>query len=195
MANVKIGDLVKDKGIYAGTYTVHTYSEDKTVEAYFATDFLRDASGQQLLLTFEEASRILLARNNGRKYGLGTERAVRHAIKKGKYIDGDLVFAPREFLNGYDGYGKLVRPDNNLCVLLKTNKSSLKRIRDTVNSSRNQDKKSSLSGTPDGNKIYRVKLTDGTHEAVRSDRFFEDDVRLTGVVPMRFFRIDPAPGS
>ena len=72
-----------------------------------------------MILTFNEAVKELTGRNSGRRYGNGTQAALRQALREGKYQDGDQVLAPMEILNGRNAYGNTVRPGKNVVELMK----------------------------------------------------------------------------
>lgn len=185
MATPNYGDLIGGKGVYAGIYEVNGIKK----EAYFEPDFLRDESGRQLLLNFNEAGEELAKRNGGRRYGNGSENAVRKAIASGEYKDGDLILAPREFLSGRDARGNMVR-SGNLVGLLQAGKKSLQRIADTIRAIRSASNNGrwSISGTEDPGHpplVYHTRLTDGDYGQ------FPKDVTRSGVVPLRLFSPSP----
>lgn len=184
MARPKFGDLIKGKGVYAGIYEVDGIKK----EAYFEPDFLRDESGNQLLLNFYEARREL-TRRNGCYYG--SEAEVRIDIKSGRYKDGDLILPPREFLNGVKGFRE--RRDNHLVGLLKSGNGSVKKIRDTAEVALNTYNPAGngsrfLSGTEldpsHDDYVYLVYLSG-------FDDWYLKSKHRSGVVPLRLFSPRP----
>lgn len=183
------GQLVAGKGVYMGSWSFDpTYDP---VAIYSADDFLRDKPGRQLVLTFNEAVKELTSRNDGRRYGNGTEAALRQALREGKYQDGDLVLAPREILNGYNAKGERVRPDNNVSDLLRTTTPAFEKLLIAVNSSSGDDSWN-ISGSESpaySSSVRHVRLTDGF------DVWGGKGNDLSGVVPARIFRgTSPQPG-
>jgi hypothetical protein len=175
------GQLGAGKGVYMGAWSFDPKYDP--VAIYSADDFLRDKSGKQLVLTFNDAVKELTSRNEGRRYGNGTEAALRQALREGNYRDGDLVLAPREILNGYNARGAHVRPDNNVWELLKT--SAFEKLLTAVKGSPGVDRwslsGSELPGYPSG--VWHVSLTDGG-----DDYWGTKDGDCSGIVPVRIFR-------
>jgi hypothetical protein len=183
-----IGQLVEGRGVYLGPWTFDPKRDP--VEAYSAPDFLRDRSGNQLVLNFREAVKELTGRNEGRCSGNGTEASLRQALSEGQYQDGDLVVAPMEFLNGRDAYGKTVRPDNNVCDLLRTT-PAFETLRNAASGSSGDDRWSVSGSEPPASTslVSHVRLTDGV-----VDWYNYFNIR-SGVVPARVFhRANPQPG-
>ena len=75
-----IGAAVEGRGIYHGAW--QPVPNGVIVHAYSDTDFLRDASGRQMLLTWYAARDEFARRNDGRRYGDGTEAALSAALSK-----------------------------------------------------------------------------------------------------------------
>jgi hypothetical protein len=183
------GQMVEGRGIYLGTWDPN--NDGNIVYAYATPDFLRGTvTGKPLRRTFYEAVDELTLRNGGRKYGNGTETALRKAIKDGTYQDGDLALGPLEFYNGKNVRGKSVRPGNNIYDLLRK-APAFKKILNTVNSS-SRDGRWVVSGSayPDGiSRVYHARLTDG------NDGWYAKDYTRSGVVPVRVFRTAPGLGG
>ena len=182
-----IGQLVAGRGVHLGSWSFDPKYDP--VEVYSADDFLRDKSGKQLVLTFHEAVEELTSRNHGRRYGNGTEAALRQALREGKYQDGDLVLAPREILNGYDYRDQHIRPGNNVCDLLRTS-PAFEKLFNTVKN-RSGDGRWSVSGSvsPGGSGVWAVRLTDG------AAHWDGKGSARSGVVPVRLFsRANSQPG-
>ena len=182
------GQLVPGKGVYMGPWSFDPKYDP--VAIYSADDFLRDKSGKQLVLTFSEAVKELTSRNGGRRYGNGTEAALRQALREGKYKDGDLVLAPMEILNGRNAYRDTVRPGSNVVELMKVSPAFEKLLNAVNSSSRGGRWSVSGSGYP-GNpsSVWHGRLTDG------GDDWHGKDRGRSGVVPARIFRgASPQPG-
>jgi hypothetical protein len=184
-----IGSVVEGRGIYHGAWQprrngviVHSYSD---------TDLLKDASGKQLLLTWYEAGDELARRNNGRRYGDGTELALRRAVAKpagtqGAYQDGDLVLGPQEFLNGFATSGLQVRKGQNAFDLLNGSpKEAFANIAGTLRDTRSDYGRWSWScseGRDFSSLVRAVSLSDGF------DAWHFKDYNRLGVLPFRIFR-------
>jgi hypothetical protein len=183
-----IGAVVEGRGIYHGAWQPHP--NGVIVHAYSDTDLLKDTSGKQLLLTWYEAGNELARRSAGRRYGDGTESALRQALAKppgtqGAYQDGDLVMAPKLLLNGRDIGGDKVRAQNTFDLLSASKGDVFKNIAGTLRDTRSglgrwswscSEDRASTSG------VMAVSLSDGS-----VDWDYEDYGRL-GVLPFRFFR-------
>jgi len=132
-----IGALIEGRGIYHGTWKA--VPNGVTVYAYSDTDFLKDASGEQMLLTWYGARDELARRNGGRRYGDGTEAALGDALvepgTEGVYKDGDLVMAPLVLLNGVDRDGKKSRAANTFALLRGSKGDAFKSISNTLRNS------------------------------------------------------------
>jgi hypothetical protein len=182
------GQMVKGRGIYLGKWDPN--NDGNIVYAYATPDFLRDTfTGKPLRRTFYEAVDELTLRNGGRKYGNGTETALRKAIKNGTYQDGDLALGPLEFYVGRNARGKSDRPGNNIYDLLRT-APAFDKILDTVNSSSGAGRwVVSGSEHPDKPCVYHTSLTDGYVDWDYKDH------RRSGVIPVRVFRTAPGLGG
>ena len=182
------GQLVDGRGVHLGSWSFDPKYDP--VEAYSADDFMRDKSGKQLVVTFNEAVEELASRNQGRRYGNGAEAALRQALREGKYQDGDRVLAPREILNGTNSRGEHVRPASNVVELMKVS-PAFEKLRNTVKIS-SGDAPWSVSGseTPElPSYVWHVRLMDG------NDFWGTKDYILSGVVPVRLFkRASSQPG-
>jgi len=188
LADAATGQLVAGKGVYMGPWSFDPKCDP--VAIYSADNFLRDRSGKQLVLTFNEAVKELTSRNDGRRYGNGTEAALRQALREGKYQDGDLVLAPMEILNSYNARGEHVRPDNNVCDLLRT-APAFEKLLNTVNGNSGGGRWSVSGSEYPGypSDVWHVFLTGG--DGVWGDR----DLARSGVVPARIFsRASSQPG-
>ena len=172
------GDFAEDRGVYVGKYA--------GLAVYTADDFLRDGSGRQLVLNFDEARDELTRHNGGRAYGDGTEKALRQAIENGSYRDGDLVLPPKELLVGKDVYGDKVRPDENIFDLLDA--PSLSKIKSTVINGSGARKWALSSSSSDPQHpdvppyMYLAKLWDG------GGYWLSRGYCRAAVVPVRLYR-------
>jgi hypothetical protein len=184
-----IGAVVEGRGIYHGPWQPKT--NGMIVYAYSDTDVLKDASGEQMLLTWYAAGDELARRNEGRRYGAGTELSLRQALSKpsgatGVYQDGDLVIGPQELLNGFALNGENVGKRRNTFDLLSGSKdNALKNISKILKDASSVLGRSSwsCSEVPDVPSLVRaVSLSDGTE-----DWLTKNTLRL-GVLPFRFFR-------
>jgi hypothetical protein len=184
-----IGELIEGRGIYHGDW--QPSPNGVLVHAYSETDLLKDASGEQLLLTWYKAREELARRNNGRSYGDGAEEALCQALAKpagtqGAYKDGDLVIAPLLLLNGRDVYGNKVRDHNTIGLRRRSMSDAFKNIAETLQKSRSGEGVCSwsCSGFHDASSVVRVvRLSDGC--GAWSNLNF---VTRFGVLPFRFFR-------
>lgn len=171
----KVGDA--DRGIYLGTWEAAT---GHRVHAYAADDFLRNAKGNQLVLTFNEAQKELTRRNSGWAAGIGTEAALRAEIAKGGTdFEGKLVLPPLDLLNGRDVRGNTIRPGENICALLNDNKAP--KIAEELERAE-ADKWAVCSLASSANFAYHARLTDSYTESV------SQYVGRSGVIPVRLFR-------
>ena len=186
--NADIGAMIEGRGIYHGAWSPH--SNGVIVHAYADTDFLRDGSGQQMLLTWYAARDELARRNGGRRYGNGTDAALGTALAKspgaeGAYEDGDLVMGPQVLLNGVDRDGKKVRSENTYDLRSGSKGEAFTNLSQTLTDANSDDARWSWSCSGDrGHSSYvrAVSLSDGYD--VRS---YKASHRL-GVLPFRFFR-------
>ena len=169
----KVGDLVKDRGVYLGKYA--------GLDAYAADDVLRDKNGKQLLLTFNEAHVELTRRNGGWQAGNGTEAALlREIAKGGKDIEGKLVLPPLELLNGRNGDGTKVCPGENIFDLL--DKPALSKVKATISNGKDDDWAVSSSEHPvHTSAVCHVRLSDG------GDGWGTKPSFRSGVVPVRLY--------
>jgi hypothetical protein len=175
----KVGDLVKDRGVYLGKYA--------GLAAYAAPDFLRDANGKQLVLNFNEAHEELTRRNDGRSYGNGSEKALRQAIDGDTYCDGDLVLTPKELLNGRDVDGNTVRAGENVYELL--DKPAFNKVKATLSNGKDDLWAVSSSEHPDYTSgVYHVSLSSGYANWLIKANY------RSGVVPVRLYRQPQATG-
>jgi hypothetical protein len=183
-----IGAAIEGRGIYHGAWQPQS---SVIVHAYADTDFLRDASGKQLLLTWYKTRDELARRNDGRRYGDGTEAALRNALTKpssadGAYQDGDLVMGPQVLLNGRDVNGKQVRAGRNTFDLLSGSKNTaFKQISETLRDAGSDLGRWSWSCTEVRYYPYTVstvRLPDGY------DGWGGKGYGRLGVLPFRFFR-------
>lgn len=184
---IAVGDLDPARGVYLGTID----AGESVVHAYAADDFLRDAKGQQLVLTFNEAVNELAKRNGGRSYGDGSDARIKYAIIVGDYTDGDLVLPSKELLHGRDVCETLVRPTQNIFDLMKSGKlPKIDRL------PRHDDILAVVSASehPSGhypNLVSHVELTSG-----RRSFWCEKAKDYSPVVPVRHYRTlsqAPAP--
>ena len=174
-AEPKVGELAEGRGVYVGKYA--------GLAAYAAPDFLRDETGRQLVLNFDEARDELTRRNGGKAYGDGTEMALCQAIENNTYRDGDLVLPPQELLSGRNvDEGDRVRAGENVYDLL--DKPALNKVKATISNGEGAQCWA-LSGSehPDDTLIVsHVRLTDG------DDNWFRKDGSRSGVVPVRLYK-------
>jgi hypothetical protein len=183
-----IGAAVEGRGIYHGAW--QPSPNGVIVHAYSDMDLLRDASGKQLLLTWYEARDELARRNDSRRYGAGTELALRQAVAKpagaqGAYEDGDLVMGPQVLLNGRNVDGDKVRAHNTFDLLSASKGDAFKNIAGTLHDTRSDTGRWRWSCTEDRDYpsyVRAVSLSDGY-----GDWYFKDYGRL-GVLPFRIFR-------
>jgi hypothetical protein len=183
-----IGQLVEGRGVYLGPWTFDP--KHSPVDVYAAPDFLRDASGNQLILNFSEAVKELTRRNDGRAYGNGGEADLRRDLGEGRYRYGDRVLAPMELLNGYNAGGERVRPGGNVVELLKTSQAFEKLLDAVTNAS--GDGRRSVSASD-----FSINLSCVYHVVLPDDDVDWDlkDNGRSGVVPARVFhRANPQPG-
>jgi len=186
-ALIDLGEMIDGRGIYHGAWQPR--SNGVSVHAYSDTDFLRDASGEQMLLTWYAARDELARRNSGRRYGDGTEAALSNALAKppgteGTYRDGDLVMGPQVLLNGVDRDGKKSRAANTFALLRGSKGDAFKSISNTLrNSSGNARWSWSCSGSRDvSSYVVAVRLSDGLVD------WYNVDYGRLGVLPFRIFR-------
>jgi hypothetical protein len=185
-----IGAAVEGRGIYHGPWQPRP--NGVIVHAYSAADLLKEASGEQMLLTWYKARDEFARRNGGRRYGDGTEAALRDAVVKpagtqGAYQDGDLVMGPQELLNGFAPNGENVRKGRNTFDLLSRSKNTAlnklsKTLRDASGSDNGRWSWSCTEGRGNPFSVRAVRLPVGNvgwHS--------KDNYRL-GVLPFRFFR-------
>jgi hypothetical protein len=183
-----IGAVIKGRGIYQGAWQPRR--NGAIVHAYADTDLLKDASGQQMLLTWYAARDELARRNGGRRYGDGTEAALSAALSKssgteGAYKDGDLVMGPQVLLNGRNVDGDKVRAQNTFDLLSGSKGDALKNISKTLRDARSDAGRWSWSCSKDrdySSTAWAVRLSDGY-----ADWISKGSYRL-GVLPFRFFR-------
>jgi len=181
------GEVIPGRGIYHGPWQprangviVHTYSD---------TDFLKDASGKQLLLIWHQTRDELARRNGGRRYGDGTETALADALAKphgakDAYQDGDLVMAPQVLLNGRDQDGKKVRAQNTFDLLSQSKGNAFSKISETLKNAWLYPARRSWSSSKGRDYPYNMRavlLADG------DGGNYEVDDRM-GVLPFRVFR-------
>ena len=185
-----IGAVIKGRGIYHGAW--QPVPNGVIVHAYSDTDFLRDASGRQMLLTWYEARDELARRNAGRRYGGGAEASLIAALSKPPgtewaYKDGDLVMGPRVLLNGKDNVRVEIRPHNTDDLLSRSRGEAFARISETLReapaaSFERWSWTSSQAGVSSSG-MWAVRLSDG------NDIWYDKDVtNRLGVLPFRFFR-------
>jgi hypothetical protein len=181
-----IGEVIEGRGIYHGAWQPRPNSA--IVHAYSCKDFLKDASGEQLLLTWYEASAELSRRNNGRRYGNGTEAALSDALAKpsgakGAYGNGDLVIAPEVLLNGQDADGNKIRSQNTY-DLSRSNGDVFQDISRTLSSGFpiGRWSWSCSEARDDTSHVMAVRLSDGL------DDWLTKDYGRLGVLPFRIFR-------
>jgi hypothetical protein len=183
-----IGTVVAGRGIYHGAWQPR--SNGVIVHAYSDTDFLRDTSGQQMLLTWRAARDELARRNGGRRYGDETEAALSAALSRpsgtqGAYKDGDLVMGPRVLLNGRDVDGDKIRAQNTYDLLSGPKKEAFKNVSATLRDAGSFYARWSWSSTEhrDYSSIaWAVRLSDG------SDGWYNEGSHRRGVLPFRIFR-------
>jgi hypothetical protein len=184
-----IGSVVDGRGIYHGLWQPER--NGVIVHAYSDPDLLKEATGEQMLLTWYDARDELARRNNGRLCGDGTERALRQAVAKpsgtqGAYQDGDLVMGPQELLNGFAPNGENVRKGRNTFDLLSgAHGTELKNISKTLKEARSDDGRWSWScseGRDNSSFVRAVRLSDGV------DGWYTRDFIRLGVLPFRIFR-------
>ncbi len=191
LRGITVGDCDPARGVYLGEWQA---APGHVVQAYADDDFLRDDTGEQLVLTFNEAVTELAKRNDGRAYGDGTERSLRQAIKSGVYRDGDRVLPPKELLHGRDARGNTVCPVQNVFELMKAGK--LPKIAAAVETGRG-DERWAVSGSEPSvytSSVYHVSLTDGDYG------WNTKGYLRSAVVPVRLYRnpassAAPAPGG
>ncbi len=166
---IDIGRSVRNGWIYMGTFQPLP-NVNVVMDIYAANDHLRDDKGKVMLLTFGtwhgrdnspfgECMTEIAARNGGRSYGV--EGRLRGDMAIGTYNDGDLFLPPREFLNGKDMDGNLVRPSNLFDLLGSV--GAFSHIKENVRSG-SRDEKWVLSGTmhPSNDRLpYHINLTNG----------------------------------
>jgi hypothetical protein len=183
-----IGTDVEGRGIYHGAW--QPCANGVIVHAYSDKDLLKDTSGKQLLLTWNEAGNELARRNGGRRYGDGTEAELRDALAKpagtnGTYQDSDLVMAPQLLLNGRDIRGEKVRSRNAFDLLGRSTGNAFKNIAETLRDAGSVNGRWSWScsearGNASG--VRAVSLSDG------NDGWDDKGTFRLGVLPFRFFR-------
>ena len=87
---------IEGRGVYLGLWDA---APGHTVHVFVADDFLRDAEGRPLLLSFNEALIELARRNDGWTAGDGTEDALRREIiGGGAEFEGKLLLPPNGLL-------------------------------------------------------------------------------------------------
>ena len=181
----KVGEAVEGRGVYLGHWKA---AKGHVVHAYAADDFLRDAKGDQLLLTFNEACEEFATRNGGRRYGDGSEANIRQAITQGHYQDGDLILPPKSLLNGYDVQGNHTHPVGNIYTLM--NNGHLPKVAAAVRNGEG-DQKWAISGSEhpvNASRVYHASLTYG------GGHWINKVCLRSAVVPVRFFRQPAASG-
>jgi hypothetical protein len=183
-----VGSVVEGRGIYHGAWQPSPNSV--IVHSYSDTDLLKDASGKQLLLTWYEAGDELARRNNGRRYGDGTELSLRQAVAKpggaqGAYQDGDLVMGPQVLLNGRNVDGDKVRAHNTFDLLSASKGDAFKNIAGTLRDTRSGFGRWSWS-------CSEARVLTSYVRAVRlSDGYGGWNLKVInrlGVLPFRIFR-------
>jgi len=90
-----IGQPVTHPGIPFGQLTA---KGGKAINLNLIPDFLRDNSGEIVVLNGNEAIDAVTALNGGVKYGNGYEKAIARAVAKGEFKDGTLILARQEDL-------------------------------------------------------------------------------------------------
>ena len=181
----KVGDLVADRGVYLGPWEA---APGHTVHAYAADDCLRDAKGNQLVMNFNEATKEFANRNDGRRYGDGSEANIRQAIAQGTYQEGDLILPPKALLNGYDVQGNHTHPVGNIYTLM--NNGHLPKVAAAVRNGEG-DQKWAISGSEhpvNASRVYHASLTYG------GGHWINKVCLRSAVVPVRFFRQPAASG-
>jgi len=188
-AAADIGTAIEGRGIYHGAWQPRP--NGVIVHAYSGTDLLKDTTGRQMLLTWYEARDELARRNDGRRYGDGTETALCDALARlsgtqGAYEDGDLVMGPQMLLNGVDRDGAKVRARWNTFDLLSRSKGeAFKNISETLKNAGSSFRRGSWSCTEVRDLPYFVR-------AVRLLGSYVDwlgkDYNRLGVLPFRLFR-------
>jgi len=186
--NTDLGAMIEGRGIYHGAWS--PCPNGVIVHAYSDTDFLRDTSGKQMLLTWYMARDELARRNGGRRYGNRSEAALSAALAKspateGAYQDGDLVMGPQVLLNGADRNGDKVRGENTYDLLGGPKSEAFKNISQTLKDARSVNARWSWSCSEGRDVSYgmrAVRLSDG------SDDWNGRDFNRLGVLPFRFFR-------
>ena len=184
-----IGALIEGRGIYHGTWKPRP--DGGIVHAYTDTDFLREASGRQVLLTWYETRDELARGNDGRRYADGSEAALHDALVKlphtnGAYRDGDRVIGPQVLLNGVNNDGVKVRAGTNTYDLLLGSMGEVfNHIAKTLRYASSRDARWSWSSSAyrDGSSSVRAVSLSGSYGAWKLKVYD----RL-GVLPFRFFR-------
>ena len=141
VALTTIGEIDQKKGINLGAWEF-----DPSYNLYVVPDFLRDQQGNQLILDFKGASEELAKRNDGRRHNPGSSIAIKEAMQRNEYRDGDLFVAPLEVLTGYNVIGQLIRPDYNVYKMLKTS-AAFEKIRNVVVGHKSSETPYAVSGT------------------------------------------------
>ena len=183
----KVGEAVEGRGVYLGPWEA---ASGHTVHAYAAEDFLRDANGNQLVMTFVKAREEFARRNFGWEAGNGTEAALRAEIAKGgNEFEGKLIIPPLELVNGYNLTDRNnPRTDGNIYALMNAGK--LPKVAAAVQTG-SDDQRWALSGSEHPgipSRVYHVRLPYGANYGTSKGR------TRSGAVPVRFFRQPTAAG-
>jgi len=119
LKNPRTGQLIADRGIYLGVYEPKDRSGrslNKKSHAFAMPEDLKDATGKNLILTFNNAAKeVGKLRNRHGHDGLYLENdtALDEALKNGSYR-GQWIIPPRELLHGKDVDGNSVAVENLL---------------------------------------------------------------------------------
>ena len=116
---LEIGQVVEGKGVYQGTWSPtdsNGRSLGKTFDLYAAPEDIRDDSGDNLIMTFNDAVRHVSRLQNWHGHNGGNfenDKAVMQAVRNNPEQLGNWFIPTREILHGQNADGEKVQ-DNHL---------------------------------------------------------------------------------
>jgi len=115
---LEIGQVVEGKGVYQGTWSPsdsNGRSLGKTFDLYAAPEDIRDDSGDNLLMTFNDAVRHVSRLQNWHGHNGGNfenDKAVMQAVRKNPEQLENWFISTREILHGQNADGEKVQDDH-----------------------------------------------------------------------------------
>jgi hypothetical protein len=90
-ARLVVGEKIEEQGVPFARLS----AGERAINLNLIPDFLRDASGEPISVTYNRAAEIITDFNQGIRYGTGTEEEIGEAVASDHFRDGTFILARR----------------------------------------------------------------------------------------------------